>query len=403
MIDVETAKKLILQNQPQAKVQIQNIRNAAGFYLAEDVFSQTDLPVFDASAMDGYVLRCEDAEFSVIEEIWAGKVPQKIINAGQCARIMTGAMIPPGADTVVMQENVQREGNILKVNGPLKVGQHIRRKGEEIKAGEEIMKQGEKITPAALGCLASAGIAVVHVFAKPKVCIIPTGSELAVQGSALSPGQIYESNSFALRAAISELGIDANVFPIQRDDQAHITSALSKALSEATHVIVCGGVSVGEYDFVKKAFADCHVKEVFWKVAQKPGKPLFFGVRDDVNVFGLPGNPASSLVCYYEYIRAALLAYERGLQTKNSDVSELQLKNDTAVLCEPVTKKKGLTYFMRGKAVADGEKISVMVLPQQDSHMMKSFLQSNCLVVLSESAEFFDAGTRVKIHYLPSV
>jgi molybdopterin molybdotransferase len=287
------------------------------------------------------------------------------------------------------------------VTDPLQAGQHIRKQGAEIKVADVLMKRGEKITARALGCLASAGISDVSVFAKPKVCIIPTGSELALPGEALSRGQIYESNSLALKAAISELGIEAQVLPIQRDDQVLITSTLSKVFPQMTHVMVAGGISVGEYDFVKKSFAECQVEEVFWKVAQKPGKPLFFGVRNGVNVFGLPGNPASSLVCFYEYIRAALIACQRGLDVKVVDVTEWQLKSDRAILCEPVNKKKNLTYFMRGKTVSDGEKISVMVLPQQDSHMMQSFLKANCLVILPATEEFFDAGTCVKIHWLP--
>jgi len=396
MITTTEAKKLILDNQEKNKSALVPLKEATNLFLAKDLAAPISLPVFDSSAMDGFALRSDETEneLTIVEEIWAGKNPEKTIKNGQCARIMTGAMIPEGADTVIMQEDVTVTGSTMKFECQIKKGSHVRLEGEEIKTGDTVLLKDHKLTPATLGLISSLGIDKCEAYLRPKVTIIATGTELVSPGEKLEASQIYESNSFALKSALDELPVDVTVFGPIEDDKTKLYDIINIALERSTHVIICGGVSVGDYDHNKSILNDLQVKSVFWKVAQKPGKPLFFGKKDSVSVFGVPGNPASSLVCYYEYIRPAIL------KSIGSE-SDVFLKEDKAILTDDVKKKAGREHFIRAFAEKRDGKLCVTPLTKQGSHMMVSFARANCFVVLGKDVESLNEGSEVDLHWLP--
>lgn len=406
MLTVEQAQALVVERQQRSEAVLARGDDLYGRILAQDIVSSLDLPLFDSSAMDGFALRSSDSQkaardspvfLEIVDEIWAGKVSERRLAKGACARIMTGAMVPAGADAVVMQEDVEVQGGKIMLKYPIVENANIRRRGCELHCGDLLLNKGTRLNPAGLGCLAAAGICECSVYRRPQVTIIPTGTELVSPGGSLAPGQIYESNSVALKAAMAELGITASVLPSVPDDTATLSRVLKDALRKATHVIVCGGVSVGEHDHNKAVLRDLKVEEIFWCVAQKPGKPLFFGMRDKTSVFGLPGNPASSLVCYYEYIRPALLKF------MGFPHEVLFLPEGQATILEPLNKKRGKAHFLRGQEFIKEGKNFVRVFSEQDSHMMTSFAQSNCLVVLPEHVEYLDAGSSVTIQRPPGI
>lgn len=401
MITVQKAKDLIIKNQERGMPENAALDHALGQVVARDIHSPVAVPLFDASAMDGFAIRARDTmeatedkpvRLKILEEIWAGKRPQKEVIQGHCARIMTGAMIPKGADAVVMQEHVTIDETGILLTRPVPQRSHIRYRGEELQKGDLLLAKGTRLSAPVIGLLAGAGIKDCPVYPRPRVVIIPTGSELAKPGNPPKPGEIYESNSYALTAALAELTITAVVSPIIRDNRNELYKAVDKALGHATHVILCGGVSVGDYDFNKSVLADMNVEPVFWKVAQKPGKPLFFGTRGKTTVFGLPGNPASSLLCFYEYVRPALLKY-MGYAEENLFLPEKQ-----AVLLGPVSKKRGKTYFIRGRAFENYGKTFAHPLPREQSHMMSSFAKANCFIVMPEDVETLRADDLATIH-----
>lgn len=403
MLSVNAAKKMILESQPAGEPEETSLADAYGLILAEDVFSPIDLPVFDSSAMDGYALRAEETSLASAaspvflretEDIWAGKTSERAVAANCCARIMTGAKMPEGANAVVMREKVLlREGGIA-LDQPVPFGDNVRKKGEEIRRGDKILNAGITLTAPAIAVLAGSGIPGVKTCPRPRVTIIPTGSELKSPGEVLSGAQIYESNSFALAAALAELGIKAAVHAVVPDDKKALHTAVEEALDGSTHVLMIGGVSVGDYDHNKAVLADCRVTEVLWKVAQKPGKPLFVGKRKETMVFGLPGNPASSLTCFYEYVRPALLKFMGG-------EAPFGLFSAQARLAGAFTKKTGLTHFIRGHAAMTDGRLAVVPLDRQQSHMMSSFAEANCLLVIPEESGTMPAGAIVEIHWLP--
>lgn len=403
MLSVDEARRKILDAQPVGVVMAMPLSACFGLVLAEGVSSRVNLPVFDSSAMDGFAVRSADtvsagtdATVTLVEteEIWAGKTPEKEVLPRCAARIMTGAKMPAGADAVVMREDVECRDGKVTLKKPARQGDHVRKTGEELRAGDTVLREGIVLNAAAIAVLAACGVTPVPVYVRPLVAVIPTGSELVNPGGPLLGAKIYESNSFALAAALKEFGIDARVFPIVPDDEAELHRAVRDALADSTHVIVTGGVSVGDHDRNKAVFADCRVSEILWKVAQKPGKPLYVGKSGSTMVFGLPGNPASSLTCFYEYVRPALakfMGYRDGLGLA---VASARLDVD-------FSKKAGLTQFIRGRVKSREGAVTVTPLPSQQSHMMTSFAEADCLIVMPAEAALLPAGSEVRIHWLP--
>jgi len=393
MISVTEAKNMIRANATVLTPLNIPLQEAAGRILAADVFAVTDIPAFNQSAMDGYALSFAGFELhktlSIHGEVPAGAAELSLLQPDQAMRIFTGAPTPSGADTVVMQEKVQVNNNHLIIfDDQLKAGSNVRLKGSEITAGEMVLSKGQKLTPAAVGFLATTGVAEVTVYPTPSISIIVTGNELQQPGRSLSYGQVYECNSFQLRAALQNLQIgEVPVFEAKDDPQV-VKDTLNYALDDSDIVLLTGGVSVGNYDFVPEAAAACGITTLFHKLKQRPGKPLFVGRKGNKWVFGLPGNPSSVLTCFYEYV---LVALEQLMQLPPV------LKTVQVPLSKPYSKNAALTFFLKG--YYDGQ--TVAPLDSQESYRLRSFAMANCLLCLPEEKMEFSEGDLVEVHLLP--
>lgn len=392
-IAVVEAKKLIDQHtQLLNPVKVQ-LKDAAGLALSEDVFSKTDVPPFNQSSMDGYALKFDSwgkyGQLKIVATIAAGLTANQHLEAGHAARIFTGAAIPEGADTVVMQEKVKvRDGILIIEDDNLVCGLNFRLKGSEILSGELALEKNSILSPAALGFLAGVGIQELHVYPNPSVSIILTGNELQTPGMPLEHGQVYESNSFALCAALAEIGITEVTILSSEDTLNTLIIVLAEALAKSDVVLLTGGVSVGDYDFVIRAAEANGIEQIFHKIKQKPGKPLYFGKKDSKSIFGLPGNPASVLSCFYEYVRPSL---------GRMSMRETGLKKMMVPLKNSLKKPLGLTQFLKG--FYDGS--SVRDLNAQESFRLSSFSKANCLIQLEEEKTEFQENDMVEIHILP--
>jgi molybdopterin molybdotransferase len=392
MISVTQAKKKVLENGGPGKPEVRPLQEAFNLTLAADVFAVTDIPAYPQSSMDGYAFSFNGWKLHnelVIEgEIAAGSNEALVIEPQRAVRIFTGAAIPNGADTVVMQEKVRTENDRLIIeDAQLQQGINVRPAGSEIRAGALAMQKGTRLTPAAAGFLAGIGIAELQVYPPPSISIILTGNELQQPGSGLNYGQVYESSSFSLRAALHQMHITGVKIQQVPDNLADLTNALQQALHDSDIILLTGGVSVGDYDFVLQAAANCKVNAVFHKVSQKPGKPLYFGKREEKLVFGLPGNPSSVLTCFYMYVVPAI---EQFCQ------NTFGLKTIRAPLGKSYKKTQGLTHFLKG--YYDGQKASP--LTAQESYRMYSFAQANCLIQIDETVTECSEGTQADVHLL---
>jgi len=392
MISVAEAKKIIRGHTlplPPKKMQLQN---AFGLVLAEDVFAATTIPGFPQSSMDGYAFAFDDwqadKKLPLSGVIAAGDSSKELLQPGTAVRIFTGAALPAGADTVVMQEKTSVDNNELTIaDHRLEKGMFVRPEGAEIKKGELALASGSLLTPAAIGFLTSIGITEVLVYPMPTVSIIVTGDELQEPGQPLAYGQVYEANSFSLRAALQQLGIGTlKVFRV-KDDLALLTETMKQAMQQTELVFLTGGISVGDFDFVLRASVDNGVEKLFHTIKQRPAKPLFFGKKDTVYIFGLPGNPASGLTSFYEYAVPAISI----MCGRNHDLQILMVP-----LKQPFKKPAGLTHFLKGWY--DGKMVSV--LDAQESYRLSSFAKANCLIQIDEHITECAAEELVEIHLL---
>lgn len=387
MINVKEAKQLIIQYCKRAKVELRPLVEASGYVLADTVHSIIDTPPFNQSAMDGYAFSFEKwdgkSEMTLIGEVQAGNVFNKEIGQMEAVRIYTGASLPPGADTVVVQEKIFLSGKSIFIQDTQIVkGSNVRLKGSQTKKGKVTLQSGQQLTPAAISFLASTGVDKVKVYSKPTVSIIVTGKELIHPGDTISEGKVFESNSFGLIAALQQLYISPVSVIVVDDDEKEIMNAISSQL-QSDLLILTGGVSVGDYDFVSFSLEKCGVKKIFHKVKQKPGKPFYFGKGEHTLVFALPGNPAAVLTCFYEYVVLAICIFT-GIN---------YLKKIKLPLANDFQKKSGLTYFMKGKSSSN----EVEILDNQESYKMNSFALANCIVELDEDGEFYKKGDFVNI------
>ena len=370
---------------------------AVGFVLAESVGATEDIPPFDNSAMDGYAVRTADltepgSSLEVGGEIRAGEPPGAAVQPGECIRVMTGAVMPPGADAVAPVEWTSGwgdAGDAVQFERIPDAGQHVRRAGRDVGRGQSVFEVGTVITPPVIGMLAALGLSDVRVYRKPSVSIVATGDELVSDGSQLSPGQIRNSNGPGLAAQVRFAGAslaDADIL-VARDNEASIRESIEQAL-QADIVLVSGGVSVGAYDLVRPVLESMDVEILFWRVRQRPGKPLAFGRGPAVAVFGLPGNPVSSAVCFEQYVRPAIARF--------SGVRE-QPRLMRAALEEPVEKKPDLHYFSRGIAHRSGGVLRVRLAGEQGSNIYSSMVSSNCMIHLPEGPDRLQAGEHVMV------
>ena len=387
MISVDEAKQLISDHVSSLKPILKPLQESAEHVLSNDIFAAFDIPAFRQSSMDGYAIIFADKRenLDLVGEMAAGTANTLTVTKGQASRIFTGAPLPDGADTVVMQEKTWRKNNTISFEDEqLILGANVRAIGSEIRVGELAMRKGDCLSPAALAFLAGIGIDEVEVYPMPRVAIILTGNELQRPGLALSFGQVYESNSYSLVAALNKEGISEIEVLTAEDTLEGLTTVLEATLAKNDVVLLTGGVSVGDYDFVLQAADKCGVKQIFHKVKQKPGKPLFFGKKDDQVIFGLPGNPSSVLNCYYNYVVPAI---------KLLSNKENSIKTVTAELSHNHKKNKGLTHFLKGN-YKDGK---ATPLGAQESYRLSSFAQANCLIQMNEIKEDFLAGEMVNV------
>lgn len=392
MITVKEAKTLIRQSvnrMPPARLPL---LQAAGYILAEEIRSPLSLPPFDQSAMDGYAFRYSDwngRPLQIEGEQAAGSASNESLLPGTAMRIFTGAALPPGADTVVMQEKVLLADGLISIeDDQLTEGSNVRKSGAELNHGEIALEQGSLLVPAALGLLASMGLTDVTVYPPPAVSILITGNELQDPGAELSHGQVYESNSFALRSALNRAGVTDIKLVMVPDDPASVEAAINEAIKASQMLLLTGGVSVGDYDFVVKSATKAGIRQIFHKIKQRPGKPLFFGTTESCTIFGLPGNPGSVLTCFYEYVFPAIC------QLMGRDFTQAV---KMAVLQSAYSKPAGLTCFVKARYDGSG----VLPLDAQESFRMRSFAVANALIVLEEGKSEYIAGEQVEVHPLP--
>jgi molybdopterin molybdotransferase len=369
------------------------LTEASGLVLAEDVHANCNVPNFNQAAMDGYALRYDDLtkikEFDSSNEIAAGDVANYFTPRHHAVRIFTGATVPNELDTVVMQEQVEvKNGKITVLEQEISKGSNVRLAGSEISKGDLALPKGSFVSPAAIGFLAGVGITEVLVYPKPIVSVIVTGKELIKPGQPLLEGQVYESNSLLLKSALGQLHIyDVTVHAVS-DDLNETMYALSNALEHTDIILLTGGVSVGDYDFVVKAAEACGVEQLFHKVKQRPGKPLYVGKKENKIIFGLPGNPASVLTCFYNYVVVAIEC----MTGQQNLIPKKWLPLSTSF-----NKKMLLTQFL--KAISDDKQVTPLIA--QESFRLSSFSIANCLVVLPEQKLSFVEGEMVETLVLP--
>lgn len=391
MISVEQAKKIILEKvQPLSPIQ-KPLEQCFGNRLAADIFSPIDLPAFAQAGMDGYAFGFElgRTTYAIVGEVAAGASVLKTVMKGEAVRIFTGAPVPPGADTVVMQEKTRVDDHQLTIlDDQLKQGLNLRPKGSDMQQNELAVKAGHRLTPAAVGFLAAMGMAHIPVIPTPRVAIIVTGDELQSIGEPLAFGQIYEANSYSLRAALHQLGVQTVFIHRVEDDLLQLETYIQESLHLADIILITGGVSVGDHDHTLQACTQKGVHVHFHGVKQKPGKPLLFGMKGHKPVFGLPGNPSSVLTCFYQYVLPAL--------GKMMDV-DLSLKTETARIMQDYQKPSGMTHFLRA-ALQDGQ---VAIQKGQESYKLNSFAQADAFIVLPEGITNVSVGDEVIVQKLP--
>lgn len=402
MISVERAKQLILKNSGKNPTASVPLREALGCVLSKNIRASVDLPHWDNSAMDGFAINSQDTKLAspnrpillrITATAQAGSGKDFLLKKKQAIRIMTGARIPKNANAILIKEDAVILGDSLKICTPLKAGGHIRRKGEEVKKGDLFKFKGKILNAGLIGFLASLGRDKVEVYAKPCVAIISTGDELTAPGKRLAPGKIYNSNSIMIHAALNEIGILPVSVRTVADKPGLLRQYLSSALNAADILILTGGVSAGEYDFCKEILSDLGVKTIFWKVSQKPGKPLFFGRRKNQLIFGLPGNPASVHMCFYEYALAAIrckMGFENPFLSRVPGFSVSGIKKDR-------TK----TLFMKGRLIHSGPKRQIEVLSRQASHMISSLYETDGFVFVPPGNDKISKGKKVFFDKLP--
>lgn len=392
MISVKEAKEILAQNCERGKSREVKLSKSLGRVLAEEVHSPMDVPSFNNSAMDGYAM-----QFGTTSNIWkvtgivqAGDTSAMEVGPGEAVRIFTGAKMPQGADTVIQQELIEkREDNSIFYDAEkIETGSNVRLKGSQCRKGERILQKGIKITPGMIGLLASVGVSKVTIFSPPSVACIITGNELKEVGEGLTEGEIYNSNGPMLEALLQQTGIEKVTTFRAVDDKESLQQTINKALAANDVLLLSGGISVGDYDFVKECLENAGVKELFYKIKQRPGKPFFAGKKDKKWIFALPGNPASVLSCFIQCIKPCLRTMLGEEQVWQPDL-ELPLAED-------VHKKFGFTFFMKGKK--EDEKVTL--LTGQQSFNLQAFSTADCLVELEEEEEVVEKGTMVKVYNL---
>jgi molybdopterin molybdotransferase len=370
------------------------IRQTLGRVLAEDIVPSINVPAHDNSAMDGYALRFSDLKpgetaLTEIGSAFAGRVFGGKVGAGECVRVMTGAVMPAGTDTIVIQEVARRDGSRVVIPPGQKKAQNVRYAGEDLKAGIAVLRSGKWIGPADLGLIASLGIGELKVKRRLKVAFFATGDELASIGAPLREGEVYDSNRYTLYGMLARLGVELTDLGVVRDEPKLLESAFRRAAEGADAVITTGGVSVGEADFTRELMAKLG-EVMFWKIAMRPGRPMAFGRIGNAFLFGLPGNPVAVMVTFYQFVRDALLH----LAGRTDDYTIPLLKVPAA---QPLRKVPGRTEYQRGILFRDEGEWKVRTTGQQGSGVLRSMSEANCFIVLEHARGKVEAGEQVSV------
>jgi molybdopterin molybdotransferase len=400
MISVDEALNRILTRIGVLGLEKVDIMGSLGRVIDEDIFALRDIPPLDNSAMDGYAARATDIRgassdnpvfLKVIEDLPAGALPKGNVAHGQAMRIMTGAPIPPGADTVVMVEDTEKADKGVKVSQGVPAGENIRRAGEDVKKGDRVIAKGSVIRPAEVGMLASVGRAFVYVHQRPLVGILCTGDELVDVDEGIADHKIVSSNSYSLSAQVMECGAIPLQLGIAKDVSSEIEEKLRQAL-RADVILSSAGVSVGDYDLVKDVLEAIGFQMDFWRVAMRPGQPLAFGTIGGKPTFGLPGNPVSSMVSFEQFVRPSLLKM-MGHKNLFRPIVE-------AVLKEDISKKPDRRHFMRARVSLEEDRYVVTTTGPQGSGILNSMVEANSLVIVPEEVTDIKAGEKVRVQIL---
>jgi molybdopterin molybdotransferase len=389
LLTMQQAQARVLEHAQALPAESVAVGAAAGRVTAEPARAVVDLPPFASSAMDGYAVRAADlpGRLSVVGHIAAGRPAERALAAGEAMAISTGGVVPEGADAVIPIEYVVHHDNGIEVEASLAAGKHVRPRGGDVHAGDLVVEAGVRLGAAQLGALAAAGLAAVSCARRPRVAVLATGTELARPGEPLAPGQVYESNALMLAAALAASGADIEVLPVVADDASAHRAGLERGLA-ADVFVTSGGVSVGPHDLVRRIEAELGVEEVFWRVAIKPGKPVSFGVRGATLVFGLPGNPVSSLVGCELFAKPAL----RALQGLRDPLPRFE----PGRLASPLRRNDARDELVRARARLDQDGIVLEPLAGQESHMIVHSAAADALVHVPLGEGELAAGATVQ-------
>ena len=392
LLSLEEALKRILERVTPLEPEAVLLAAAAGRVLAEDARAVVDLPPFPSSAMDGFAVRSEDTpgRLPVVARIAAGLPAPRTLEAGEAMAIATGGVVPAGADSVIPLEYVVDHDNEVEIPTAVVQGDNVRPRGGDVAAGDVVVPHGARLRAAQIGALAAAGLDGVVVARRPRVAVLATGTELRRPGETLGPGEVYEANGVLLATALASAGADVDTLPAVADDESSHRGALERGLA-ADVLVTSGGVSVGPHDLVRRILAELGVEEVFWGVAVKPGKPLAFGVRGSTLVFGLPGNPVSSLVGAEVFVRPALLALQ-GAKVPGPVFFEGRL-------AAAVRRNSHRDEFVRATSAASENGVLLYPVRGQESHMIARAAAADALVLAPRGEGELGAGENVR--YLP--
>lgn len=398
MLSADRALEIILSSISPGGVEVVDLREAHERVLAEEIVSDEDVPPFDNSGMDGFAVRAEDvtqppAELRLVGEVSAGQVVDREIGHGEAIRVMTGGMVPPGADAVVQVEMTESiDASSVRVLKSVPPGYNIRRAGEDIHRGEKVFGEGRELRAAELGVLASLGKKTVEVYRVPCVAVLATGSELVDLDQPLTPGKIRNSNSYSLLALLRENNVDTVDLGVAGDDRADLKKKILRGLNSDA-LVTTGGVSVGNYDLVQEVLKEIGVEIKFWRVNIKPGMPLLFGVYRGKPVFGLPGNPVSSFVTFIKFVRPAL----RKMMGACSPEKGIRLH---ARLEHEIKKSDGKRHYIRAVLDRIGQDLTVRTTGSQTSNVLTSLVKANCLMIVPEEVDLLKKGDLVEVELL---
>jgi len=396
LLTIEEALRAILARVRPLPSERVPVAAAAGRVLAEDARSATDLPPFPSSAMDGFAVRAEDVPgtLHVVARIAAGRPAPGVLGPGEAMGIATGGVVPEGADAVIPVEYVVEHDNDVEVPERVEVGTNVRPRGGDLRAGEDVVPAGTRLGPAQLGALAAAGVAEVVCGVVPRAAVLATGTELRRPGDPLGPGEVYEANGLILETQLRSAGASVERLAAVADDEDDHREALTRGL-EHDVLVTSGGVSVGPHDLVRRVESQLGVEEVFWRVAVKPGKPVSFGVRDRTLVFGLPGNPVSSLVAFELFVRPAVLALQ--------GVANPLPRFEPGTLAAAVKRNPARDELVRARLRLgeDGGAVELEPLVGQESHMIARSAAADVLVLLPRGDGELEAGSAVRYLRLP--